>query len=82
MDSDSCRREQNQKEDTQEKSDGPKQEGISGNRKSDGKYVFPSMWIRRAFFDYNEVNKFLLDYGLCVLLPISIIAYPVFFLFS
>ncbi len=82
MDSDSCRREQITKEDTQEKNDGPKQEEILGNCKSNVRNVFPSIGIRCAFFNYNETDKFLLDYGFYFLLPISGIIYPIFFIFS
>jgi hypothetical protein len=82
MDSDSCTREQSKEKDNQETSDGPKQEGISRNGKSDGGNIFLSARIRRAFFKHNETNKFLLDYGLCFLFPVCIIIYPIFFLFS
>jgi len=82
MDSDSCTREQSQGTDNQEKSDGPKQEGISRNGKSDGRNVFSATRIRRAFFEHNETDKLILDYGFYFLLPVSTILYSVFFILS
>lgn len=82
MDSDSYRREQITKEDSNDKNDGPKQEKNSGNRKPNVRNVFPSIGIRRAFFNANEADKFLLDCGFYFVLPISAVLYSVFFLFS
>lgn len=82
MDSDSYRCEQIKEEGTKESSDGPKQEGISGNLKSNGRNVFSAAGIRRAFSNYNETNKFFLDYGLLFLLPFGTILYTIFFIFS
>ena len=82
MDSDSCTREQSKETDNQEKSDGPKQKGISWNGKSDGRNVFPTTRIRRAFSKHNEADKLILDYGFYFLLPVSTVIYSVFFILS
>lgn len=82
MDSDSYKREQITEKDTNETDDGPKQEAIFRDCKLNVGNVLPAARIRFAFFDYNETNKFLLDYGFYFLLPISIVVYPVFFIFS
>lgn len=74
--------EQTTEEGTQEKNDGPKQKAFSGNRNSNGINVFFANGIRCAFSDHNETNRFLLDYGFFVLFPISIIIYPILFIFS
>lgn len=81
MDSDSCTREQNQKGDSQESNDGPKQK-IIGNRKLNGRNVFSTVWIRRAFYDHNEIDKFLLDYGFYFLLPVGSLLYTTFFILA
>lgn len=81
MDSDSHRCEQITKG-TNEKNDGPKQKAISGNRKFNGRIILLATRIRRAFHDNNETNQLLLDYGFYFLLSISIIVYPIFFIFS
>lgn len=74
--------EQTTEEGTQEKNDGPKQKAFSGNHNSNGRtYVLP-IWIRPYFCNYNETNKFFLDYGLSFLLPFGSILYVTFFLFS
>lgn len=82
MESDSYRREQIAEKNTNDTDDGPKQKTTIGDCKLNARNVLPSIGIRRAFFDYNETNKFLLDYGFYFLLPISAVLYPVFFLFS
>lgn len=82
MDSDSCKSEQITKEGNQENSDGPKQERVLGDFKFDGRNVFPTVRIRRAFPNNNEVNKFLLDYGFYFLLPFGTVLYSLFFILS
>jgi hypothetical protein len=82
MDSDSCRREQNTKESTQEKNDGPKPQTTFGNCKFDDGNVFPAVRIRRAISYNNEINTFLLDYGFYFLLPFGTLLYAAFFIFS
>jgi hypothetical protein len=82
MDSDSCRREQKTEENSQEKNDGPKQKGVFGNRKFNGRDVFPTVRIRRALFVHNEIDTLLLDYGFYFLFPFGSILYTAFFIFS
>lgn len=59
-----------------------KQEENSGNDNVSIGNNDASIGIRRNFLSCNEINKFLLDYGIFLLLPICIIVYPIFFIFS
>ena len=81
MDSDSFKREQD-KECAQEKSDDPEPKKRFGNRKPNVRNVLPSIRVRHSFFDHNEANKFLLDYGFYFLLPVGSFLYITFFLFK
>lgn len=55
-------------------------EGEHNNSMSNGRDVFQSTWLRRAFQDGNGLDRFLLDYGRHFLLRISFILYFVLFI--
>lgn len=51
------------------------------NALSYGKYVFPTIWLRRPFCYCNEINRFILESGFNFLFYIGVISWVIFFIF-